>query len=149
MRRKSAGKSYQIRLEALCPPTEKNRRQIAAEKLYDQASLLSSENKAESRRAALKLFTEALSHFQAAEDRAAESQTFYVIGLIHSLLSEYPPAQENFAKAARIFRNLDMKPQLVEVLVQDSATFLFVGDNHQAEELSLAARRAGRTSFYR
>jgi CHAT domain-containing protein len=139
LRGQSAGKSYRVRLEALRQPTEKDRRQITAEKLYDQAALLSNENKAESRRAALQIFSESLLHFQAAEDRAGEAQTFYALGLIHSLLSEFPPAQENYAQAVQIFRSLDMKLQLARALDEESGIFLFVGDNAKAEELSLAA----------
>lgn len=139
LRGQSAGKSYIIRLEALRPPNEKDRRQIAAEKLYDQASLLGNENKAESRRAALKMFGESLIHYQAAGDRTGEAQAFYALGIIHSFLSEFPPAQKNFAQAAHIFRSLDMKPQLVNVLVQDSAMSLFTNDNAKAEELNLTA----------
>jgi CHAT domain-containing protein len=139
LRGQSAGKSYRIRLEALRALTEKDRQQIAAEKLYNQADLLSNDNKAESRRAALAIFQTSLSNFQAAEDRAGEAQTFYALGIVHSLLSEYPPARENFAQAAQIFRSLDMKPQLVNVIVQDSAMALLAGDNAKAEELSLSA----------
>lgn len=139
LRGQGTGKSYRIRLEALRPPTEKDRRQIAAEKLYDQASILSNESKAESRRAAIKMFGESLVHFQAAADRAGEAQTFYAIGLMHALLSEFPPAQENFAQAAKIFRGLDMKLQLANTLVQESAMALFVNDNHKAEEFNLTA----------
>lgn len=139
LRGEAAGKSYRVRLEALRSPTEKDRRQIHAEKLYDQASLLGNESKAESRRAALKMFGESLVHFQAAGDRAGEAQTFYALGIVHGFLSEYPPAQENYAQAAQIFRRLDMKPQLARALTDESGTFLFRGDNAKAEELSLAA----------
>jgi CHAT domain-containing protein len=139
LRGRSPGKSYLLRLEALRPPSEKDRRQINAEKLYDQAALLGSKNEAESRRASLPIFLESLTHFQAAEDRAGEAQTFYALGIIHSLLSEFAPGQENSARAAQIFRRLDMKPQLANTFIQQSAMSLFVGDNAKAEEMSLAA----------
>lgn len=135
-----SGKGYRIRLEVPRSPTEKDRRQIEAEKLYDSGSLISNENKAESRRAAMKMFETALSHYQAAEDRLGEAQTFYALGIVHSMLSEFPPSQENYARAAQIFRSLDLKPLLANTLVQASAIALFVNDNRKAEELSLAAR---------
>jgi hypothetical protein len=50
---RTAGESYVLRLEALRPPTEKDRAQIDAEKLYEQAIAAGAENKAESRRASV------------------------------------------------------------------------------------------------
>ena len=73
LRGRSPGKSYLLRLEGLRPPTEKDRRQINAEKLYDQAALLGSKDEAETRRTSLPIFRESLTNFQAAEDRAGEA----------------------------------------------------------------------------
>lgn len=132
---KVPGKGYEIRLESARPEVEKDRFLIQAERLYDQANLLRFERSEAKRRESIKVFQSAIPLFSKAGDRLGEAFSFFAIGQVSGLLSDYAESKKNYDAAIAIFRELNAKPQLAMALESEAPVYFRENNLEKSVEL--------------
>lgn len=79
---------------------------LAAEKLFAEGEKLREEGKAESLRASITKFTEAIRLFTQAGADEQQADALYSLGVAHRMLSEYDQALDAYQRAEAIFRHI-------------------------------------------
>lgn len=97
---------YEIRAELLPAGTPAERERIAAERLATEAKILAQQGSAESSRAALGRYGEALKRWQELGDRAGEAEALFGTAILHHALGEPRQAVEPFSRAAALWNAL-------------------------------------------
>lgn len=133
------GKDYRITVEALRPAVETDRIRVRAERLYDEANRMRLTSDGDARAGSVKIFQEAAALFARIGDRHGEAFTYHSLGQINSLLSDFEASRTYHAKAAAIFRELDMRPQYARAITDQAAVFYFEHRLDEAERLCLEA----------
>lgn len=126
---------YGIKLETVAPATERDKAQVAAERLYQKANLLRFQAKAEPRRESVKVFNDATALFVQAGDKKGEAFVYFGLGQILSLLGDFPNSRVNFEKAIQIFRVQSIRPALASALQIQAAVYFAEGSSDKAAEL--------------
>ena len=90
---------YQIRIEALRSPTQADRDQAAAEKLYSDADQLRAQPGVDSRRKALEKYEQALPIFLSVNDLPSARACYFLAGFIYHSLSELQKALDYYGRA--------------------------------------------------
>ena len=124
----SSNKSFEIRLDIKRAAIEKDRKQLAAERLYDKANLLRFERDAAKRRESLPIFAQAISLFVETEDRIGEAFSHFAVGQTFGLLTDLNEAKKGYDEAIKIFRDLNLKPQLAMALYNSAPLFYRLDD---------------------
>ncbi|MGH9947884.1 MAG: CHAT domain-containing protein [Pyrinomonadaceae bacterium] len=138
---KAEGKDYGINLEVLQPTNDQDLILIKAERLYDEATRMRLERKAESRQNSIKVFQEAARLFAQIEDRLGLAFVYYSLGQVNSLLTNLEESRNNHSKAAAIFLELNLRPQYARTITDQAAAYFFERNLDQSEKLCLEALR--------
>jgi CHAT domain-containing protein/tetratricopeptide (TPR) repeat protein len=97
---------YEIKIAELRKPTEHDRKRVAAESVFQQAEKLRTEGSANSLKAALVKYNEALPLYRALEDRSDEALTLTKIGMIFNSLSNLQKALDYHKEALTLYSQL-------------------------------------------
>ncbi len=125
---------YEIRIEALRPPTQADRDQAAAEKLYSDANQLRSQPAIESRRKALEKYEQALPIFRALNDSASERACFFLAGFIYHSSGQLQKALEYYGQALALSKKLGDKAREAVLLNNIGGVYDILGEPHKALE---------------
>ncbi len=101
--------TYEIRIAELREATSKDRSQMAAQKVFEEADRLRDQRTAESRRKAIEKYGEALLLWRNAEDRFGEANALRQIGSLYRDLSDNGKALEFFSQALPLYRALEYR----------------------------------------
>ena len=96
--------TYEIRIKDLRESTSKDRIQVSAQRIFDEANKLRDQQTAESQRKAIGKYEEALPLWREAGDRQTEAHTLIEIGAIYSQLGENEKALDYFGQALPLYR---------------------------------------------
>ncbi|HKR58343.1 MAG TPA: CHAT domain-containing tetratricopeptide repeat protein [Pyrinomonadaceae bacterium] len=99
--------TYEIKIKDLREATAKDRIQISAQKVFDEANKLRDQQTAESQRKAIVKWEEALPLWREAGDRQSEAHTLIEIGAIYSQLGENQKALDCFGQALPLYRAVE------------------------------------------
>jgi len=97
---------YEIRIEELRKPTEHDKKRVVAEGVFQQAETLRTEGSANSLKAALVKYDEALAIYRAIEDRTDEALTLTKIGMVFNSLSDPQKALDYHKEALALYSRL-------------------------------------------
>jgi CHAT domain-containing protein/Tfp pilus assembly protein PilF len=95
--------TYEIRIKDLRESTSKDRIQVSAQKILDEANKLRDQQTAESKRKAVERYEAALPLWRDAGDRQTEANTLMEIGAIYSTLGENEKALDYFGRALPLY----------------------------------------------
>jgi CHAT domain-containing protein/tetratricopeptide (TPR) repeat protein len=98
-----AGK-YEIRIISSRPATKVDEEHAMAQKLFEEGRKLRGQQTADSQRAAIQKYKEALPLFESAGDVYRQALTFLSIGITHARLNEFRVALEYFNSALELAR---------------------------------------------
>lgn len=101
--------TYEIKAEELREATSKDRAQVDAQKLFEEAKQLRGQQTAESRQNAIKKYEEALLLWRTAEDRLGEANTLSQIGSIYRDLSNNPKALDYLNQALQLYQAVESR----------------------------------------
>ena len=125
---------YEIRIEALRTPTQTDRDQAAAEKLYSDANQLRSQPGVDSRRKALEKFEQALPLFQALNDLASVRACFFLAGFINHASGELQKALEYYGRALVLSKQLGDRANEGVLLNNTGGVYDILGEPQKALE---------------
>jgi CHAT domain-containing protein/Tfp pilus assembly protein PilF len=125
---------YEIRIEALRPPTQADRDQAAAEKLYSDADQLRSQPGVESRRKALEKYEQALPLFLTVNDLASARACYFLAGFIYHSLSELQKALDYYGRALVLSKQLGDTANEGVLLNNTGGVFDILGEPRKALE---------------
>lgn len=97
---------YEVRIEELRIATPADQRHAAAEKLYEEASLLRDQQAAEARKQAIKKYEESLPLWREVGDRRGEAYTLHELGYLNSVLNNLKEALDHYGRALPLWREL-------------------------------------------
>ena len=129
----SAG-NYEIKIDALRLPTQRDQDQAIAERLYWDADQLFSQPKMESKRKALEKFEQALLMFQALGDRNFEQFCFHMSGFIYHISSELQKALEYYEQAHSLAKKQGDKANETTLLNNIGGVYDILGEPQKALE---------------
>ncbi len=135
----AGGQDYRINFETLRPATDADKIRIKAERLYDQATLMSFKRDIESRQNSIKVFRESAELFAQAEDHFGQAFAYRGLGQINGLLSNWEESRTNHGKAAAIFRELNLQPQYARAITDQAAVYFLEENLEKSEQLCLEA----------
>ena len=95
---------YEIKIEEIREATSKDRAQVAALKVFEEANKLRDQQTADSRRKAIQKYEESLPLWRKAEDRQGEADTFNEVGGIYWQLTQNEKALESYDQALLLYR---------------------------------------------
>jgi CHAT domain-containing protein/predicted negative regulator of RcsB-dependent stress response len=137
-------KGYRIELETRRPVNKADQIRLRAEELYDKANLLRLRRNVEARQNAIKIFQEAAGLFAQAEDQVGQAFSYYAVGQLNGMLSNFDEAGKNLSRAIEIFSQLGLPRQRVKVLTELSTIYFYKDD------LEAAAKTTGQAlSIYK
>ena len=125
---------YEIRIEALRAPTQTDKDQAAAEKLYSDANQLRSQPGADSRRKALEKYEQALPMFLALNDLLSARACFFLAGFINHASGELRKALEYYGRALELSRQLGDKANEGVLLNNTGGVYDILGEPQKALE---------------
>ena len=125
---------YEIRIEALRAPTQADRDQAAAERLYSDANQLRSQPAIESRRKALEKYEQALPIFRALNDSASERSCFFLAGFIYHSSGELQRALEYYRQALELSKKLGDRSIEGALLNNIGGVYDILGEPHKSLE---------------
>ncbi|MGH9845735.1 MAG: tetratricopeptide repeat protein, partial [Blastocatellia bacterium] len=138
---------YEVKLEALRAATPQDKSRIAAQQAYLDAKPLRHQQTADSQRAAIGKYREALSVWRTLGDRRMEAFALHDLGFIHGDLGEYQQALEAYSQARASYKLLDNWRGQAAVLNNIGWIYSALGEHQKAidfyEEVLQAARAAG------
>ncbi len=126
--------NYEIKMDALRLPTQKDRDQAFAEKLYWDADQLFSQPKMESKRKALEKYEQVLPMFQALGDRNFERFCYHMAGFIYHISSELPKALAYYEQALALAKKHDDKANETSLLINIGGVYDILGEPQKALE---------------
>ncbi len=103
---KAPAARYEIKIVALREATQADIDHVAAERTFEEADRLRLQTKADSKRAAIEKYKQALNLFRTAGERAGQALTLYALGLAHAELGEFRSTLEYTGPALALFRAL-------------------------------------------
>ncbi len=128
--------TFEIKLEALRPLIAKDKNQVEAEKLYNQAIFYAWFSKElNAKQLAVETFNKSLPIFQNAQDRFGEACVYYYLGILYYRLANIQKSTESSAKSAQIFREIKALPILAMVLSNEAAVQARLENLERAEKL--------------
>lgn len=142
---------YEIKIEALRAPTQADRDQAAAEKLYSDASLLRSQSGADSRRKALEKYEQALPIFLTLNDLPSARACYFLAGFIYHSSGELQKALDYYGRALALSKQLGDKPNEGVLLNNIGGVYDILGEPQKALEyysqaLALSSTLSDRSS---
>ena len=130
---KSAGLgSYQIRIKELRKATERDDSRITAEKAVTEAERLRAHGTADSLRAGMEKFQQALALWRFLDEPYEQAVVFYGIGLTYRVTGEYQKAVESFRGAISLMRKVEQRYGEAVAQTGLAWTYLYLGDNDKA-----------------
>ena len=126
--------NYEIKIDALRPPTQRDRDQTVAERLYWDADQLFSQPSMESKRKALEKFEQALLMFQALGDHNFELFCYHMAGFIYHISSELTKALTYYEHAYALTKKQDDKAKETTLLVNIGGVYDLLGEPPKALE---------------
>ena len=125
---------YEIRIEALRTPTQTDKDQAAAEKLYSDANQLRTQPGADSRRKALEKYEQALPVFLALNDVSSARACYFLAGFINHVSGELPKALEYYGRALALSKQLGDKANEGVLLNNTGGVYDILGEPQKALE---------------
>ena len=125
---------YEIRVEALRTPTQPDKDQATAEKLYSDANQLRSQPGADSRKKALEKYEQALPLFVALNDVSSARACFFLAGFINHVSGELRKALEYYGRALELSRQLGDKTNEGVLLNNTGGVYDILGEPQKALE---------------
>jgi CHAT domain-containing protein/Tfp pilus assembly protein PilF len=123
---------YEIRIEALRTPTQTDRDQAAAEKLYSDANQLRSQPGVDSRRKALEKYEQALPMFVALNDLTSARACFFLAGFINHASGELRKALEYYGRALVLSKQLGDRANEGVLLNNTGGVYDILGEPQKA-----------------
>jgi CHAT domain-containing protein/Tfp pilus assembly protein PilF len=123
---------YEIRIEALRAPTQTDKDQAAAEKLYSDANQLRSQPGIDSRRKALEKYEQAMPMFLALNDLASARACFVLAGFINHASGELRKALEYYGRALELSKQLGDKANEGALLNNTGGVYDILGEPQKA-----------------
>lgn len=137
--------TYRLRFDGVRAATERDPYRLAAEKAFADAERLSEEYKAESYRAAIDKFDEALALWREAKEPEEEAHALKRLGDIHQMTGDFQGALAYYKQALARSRDINYRQGKIEALNGISGIHIFLGDTRSALKhatLALALSRA-------
>ncbi|WP_414620825.1 tetratricopeptide repeat protein [Calothrix sp. CCY 0018] len=103
-----------------------------AKQLFNQAQILYNQGTAESRRIALEKVQQALKIWQDLGEKEAQAKALNLIGLLHSINSEYPQALASFKQSLNIWQQKDNAPEQAKALFLIGNTYSNINQQETA-----------------
>ena len=125
---------YEIKVEEKREATSKDRAQVAAQKVYEEANKLRDQQTAESRRKAIQKYEESLPLWRKAEDRQREAYTFNEVGGIYWQFTENQKALDAYAQALLLYRAV--KNRQYEAVVLNNIGDVYLQKSEMQKALS-------------
>ena len=132
--KKSPAGLYEIRIEALRTPTQTDRDQAAAERVYSDANQLRSQPGVDSRRKALEKYEQAMPMFLALNDLASARACFYLAGFINHASGELRKALEYYGRALVLSKQLGDRTTEGVLLNNTGGVYDILGEPQKALE---------------
>jgi CHAT domain-containing protein len=131
---KAPAARYEIKIVTLREATQPDKDHVAAQRIFEGADSLRLAGKAESRRAAIEKYKQALGLFETAGDRAGQALTLYALGFAYAELREFRLTVEYTGKALPIFSALGDDSMLSLTLNLMGSAHDFLGNLTKALE---------------
>jgi CHAT domain-containing protein/Tfp pilus assembly protein PilF len=125
---------YEVRIEELRLATARDRNLSAAEKLYQEARLLTDQGVETSRQDALIKYKQALPFWRALDDRQAEADTLTHIADIYNTLNGKHDALDYYNQALPLFRALKNQNSEMSIVSRKGSIYRVFGENQMALE---------------
>ena len=125
---------YEIKVEALRTPTQTDKDQATADKLYSDANQLRSQPGADSRKKALEKYEQALPLFVALNDVSSARACFFLAGFINHVSGELRKALEHYGRALELSRQLGDKTNEGVLLNNTGGVYDILGEPQKALE---------------
>jgi CHAT domain-containing protein/Tfp pilus assembly protein PilF len=130
---KSAGLGrYQVRIKELRDATERDESRITAEKAVTEGERLRAQGTADSLRAGMEKFQQALALWRFLDEPYEQAVTHYGIGLSYRLTGEYQKAVESFRGAISLMRKVEQRYGEAVAQTGLAWTYLYLGDYDKA-----------------
>jgi tetratricopeptide (TPR) repeat protein len=138
---KAAG-GYEVKIEELRPATERDRRQVAAEKVEGEGQMLTiPSNTAEQKQQGIAKYEEALALWRGLGERKAELRTLFYIGKNYRERGETDIALTYAEQAIETARDLGDRYQEANLIVQFGLIYKGLGENQKALDSFNQARQ--------
>jgi len=137
---------YTLRVSALRPSVDEDRRRIAAQTTFAEAETLRWRETAEFYQQALAKYQLALADWRSVADRKREADALNKIGLVFTLLHRAPEALDALNQARALCQRLEDRRCETEALVTLGSTYKARGEIQQAIEVSHQALKLSRAS---
>jgi CHAT domain-containing protein/Tfp pilus assembly protein PilF len=139
---KAPAGDYEIRLEALRAAEPRDKDQAAAEKIFRDANDLSSQPSKDAQQQALAKFEQAISLFQALDDRSFLGYSFQVAGFIHHTSGNPQKALQYYSQALGLLQGRGERTNEALMLNNIGGVYEILGEprkalNHYSRALAL------------
>jgi CHAT domain-containing protein/tetratricopeptide (TPR) repeat protein len=133
--KKAAAGRYEIRLVDLREATSEDRDHVAAENAFAEAyRKLAPQHTADSRRAAIEKYKQALQFFERSGDRYREALTLYIIGITSAQSGEFRQALEYYNQALPLFRATEDRLEESVLLNSIGGAYDVLGELRRAQQ---------------
>ncbi len=138
----NAAGRYEVKIEELRPATERDRRQVAAEKAEGEGQMLTiPSNTAEQKQQGIAKYEEALALWRQMGERKAELRTLFYLGKNYRERGEANLALKYAKQAIETARDLGERYQEANLMVQFGLLYKGLGENQKALDSFNQARQ--------
>ncbi len=136
---KAAGGSYEITIDPVRPLVEADRRTVAAEKLFAEATVLNAKGNNER---SLEVYTNAAREAQAGRDRLLEASSYFMCGLLYKRLGEHVRSVDELEKAIEIYSQTASQHDEAKALYEQGDSWRYSNVKDRQEKAIACYERA-------